>query len=158
MDPVPILQLLLTDATADLPDTPEKAFLSHGPPAVDIGVCSLLAVFLQSVTPRPLNSNPRVTEGCVMVPQGRFAFQTWRCQPSGIPGADALTAASLAALGDALAIWDGITERQTAGTLLPEGPPAFAALVNLTPLGPSGSMAGWQILLDIELSRPVAAS
>jgi len=159
VDPVPILQKLLTDAIVDLPAPPESAILSHGAPAVDIGVCSLLAVYLQSVTPHQLNSNPRVTEGCAIVPQGRFAFQTWRCAPAAMPpGADTITAASLASLTDALAIWDGVVFRRGNGTLLPDGPSAKSALVSLTPLGPAGGMAGWQLLLDIELSRPTATS
>lgn len=149
-----LLRWLLTDATADLDVPPDWADISHGPPAVDFGVCSLLAVYLAGVTPRQLTSNPRVTENCAQVPQGRFGFEVWRCAPALPSGADEVTAASLAALANACAIWNGITQRRGDGTLLPPGPPAITAMVSMTPVGPQGGMAGWQILLDVELSRP----
>ncbi len=140
----------------DTDDGPEidRAFVSHGPPALDC--CNQLAVHVAAIGEAPTGAASVLAPGSRHV-TGRINLTTLvvtvtRCHPivgeeAAIPAADDLTAGAAILNADAWSLWNGLYRMKD--TLF-----AACDLVffdGLVPLGPEGGCAGWVFQIRFEL-------
>lgn len=134
---------------------PGFAFLSHGPPNLEL-CCDdgLVAVWLDSITHEPLNA-PTEDPGCLVENYAFWTVGVYRCWPSGdqaAPTAGEYDTATEDLLRDAWALLTEFYDRNRAGTLLPGCDCQTVAFGALTPSEAQGGCAGWEFRLKVDLS------
>lgn len=154
------------DVTRTTHTNPERVFVAHGEPVVVKG-CEQLTVHLdtpRAVWQRSKPGQPRVPEQCQALLVGRAIVQLWRCWPepdvSGVPSADAYTAASQGLEVDLWCLLTGLHEDRAAESLVTDHDCKSIVIGDAQALRPLGGMAGWQLAVEFALLRggPVPAS
>lgn len=145
---------LLDEATAALPDPPERVYVAHGEPAYD---CAQLTVHVVRVQPR-LATNTAGTERCTVQLLVRFAVTLLRCvtaverdTTNPIPTMETLEAENLALAQDGWRVFKHLTRAWAEGVIpstLSCGQVRWGAL---EPRGPMGTLAGWRLEVEYEL-------
>jgi hypothetical protein len=131
---------------------PDEAYVSHGPPPWD-RACDdgMLTVHLEALTHQP-DPGDNLRQSCQIVPRPVWVVTVLRCVPGLSDGNDPLPATSDLddAHGDLLVdLWALLTEvydRIENNTLIPgTDDPCDFTVGDVTPLGPDGRVAGWEI-------------
>lgn len=141
---------LLTAAAAVVTAPPERQYVAHGNFAHD---CELLAVRLVNVVAES-DDQGAGAPACAVIPVLRLEVTLLRCYPKvdeNLPTAAELTAASATLADDAVALTGGLLARWSAGTLFPTAGIHCdrVEIGELTPVGPSGGIAGWRTTFDV---------
>lgn len=133
---------------------PERAYVSHGLPALDCDPCDQLAVNVTNIGEAPSTAADPLSPGVrkSRVNLTGLAVTIARCYPTvdsrgRAPTADALTAASRDLNADAWALWNGLWRQR--GDLF-----AACDLVlfdGMVPISPEGGCAGWLLQIRFEL-------
>lgn len=143
---------------AGAPPVPERQTVVHGifPPA------DMEQVTVACTQLGPQSIDPRTVE-CVVVPVATFEVRVWRHwtprihgeTPDSVhlPSAEQITDAALILARDAATLW-GLVRLGLQGELFPNVPAITCSMVTpgpLTPLDPSGGLAGWRYSLTVQL-------
>lgn len=158
---------LLTVAASILDTTPAKApavqFVCHGPPpydccgfvAVAAGPITYAAFSRGSITMGGRTADPRMP----VDPNIALVVYVLRCasaQPQGglqitLPQAAAISKDAEVAAADGWSLWNGLRNRQRAGTLFAGWPCRVFDIDNALPLAPDGGCLGWAVTLNVGL-------
>ncbi len=132
----------------------ERAFVSHGPPALDC--CNQLAVNVgqigEAATQATSVLQPGLRHAFARVNLTTLLITVTRCHPTlddfdNPPSAEALTAAAAELNADAWALWNGLYRMQE--TLFEACDLVF--FDGSVPLVPQGACAGWMMQIRFEL-------
>lgn len=164
-----LAHMLLASAAATLATPPSIQYINMGKPAAD-GCDRLIVWVLDMHLASPRNQTARgggtltesrsAMEQYGVLPAVDFTIQLLRCgvpQPTGdlnpvLPTAAELDAFGTAQITDGWALYHGLVNAWRAGTLFGGLNPApHTVLGMLTPVEPSGGIAGWQLPLKVSL-------
>jgi hypothetical protein len=144
---------LLAAVVADLPDPPDRQVVEHGPGrfATD---CEMVSVSVASGEFDTYGGQGQA--GCVVTPVVTFDCYWSRCWPAidgeGIPDAAEITAAAQLLNVDLASVTTGLLQRWSDRTLFSTMPDCErVALGQVSPVGPSGGMAGFRFLVSVRL-------